>query len=70
MKKLTDLLKEHFVEDRLWMHLKLVAEDLSTSLAKDWDAGIVSIEERAHTYHPNGRYEIVKQFPEKSKDES
>ncbi|MCM3654340.1 hypothetical protein [Metabacillus litoralis] len=49
------------------MHLKLVTNDLSASLAKDWNARIVSIDEgvshiilMADTISAG----VVKQFPE------
>lgn len=37
-------LKNEDLKKMLYMHLKLVADDLSASLAKDWDARIVSID--------------------------
>lgn len=63
-------LKTEAVKELLDMHLKMVADDVNASLAKDWDARIVSID--------NGVTHIivmadlisdavVKQFPEKFK---
>lgn len=52
------------------MHLKLVTNDLSSSLAKDWNARIVAIDEgvthiilMADTISAG----VIKQFPDKFK---
>jgi hypothetical protein len=52
----------------LFMHLELVANDLSASLVKDWDARIVAIDEGVtHIILMSDAISagIVKQFPEK-----
>ena len=61
-------LKNENLKKLLYMHLKLVTNDLSASLAKDWNARIVSIDEgvshiilMADTISAG----VVKQFPEK-----
>jgi hypothetical protein len=63
-------LKIGAVKELLYMHLKMVANDLTASLAKDWDARIVSIDDgithiilMADTISDA----VVKQFPEKFK---
>jgi hypothetical protein len=63
-------LKIGAVKELLYMHLKMVADDLTASLAKDWDARIVSIDDgvthiilMADTISDA----VVKQFPEKFK---
>jgi len=61
-------LKKEDLKKLLYMHLKLVTNDLSTSLAKDWNARIVSIDDgvthiilMADTISAG----VVKQFPNK-----
>ncbi|KZZ84332.1 hypothetical protein [Bacillus sp. SJS] len=61
------------LKNLLYMHLKFVTNDLSASLAKDWNARIVSIDEgithiilMADTISA----EVVKQFPDQFKKES
>ncbi|WP_409294949.1 glycosyltransferase [Peribacillus sp. SCS-26] len=61
-------LKIEDVKNLLYMHLKLVANDLSASLGKDWNGRIISIDEgvthiilMADTISAG----IVKQFPDK-----
>jgi hypothetical protein len=63
-------LKNEVLKNLLYMHLKLVTNDLSASLAKDWNARIVSIDEgvthiilMADTISKG----VVKQFPDKFK---
>ena len=63
-------LKNEDLKNLLYMHLKLVTNDLSASLAKDWNARIVSIDEgvthiilMADTISAG----VVKQFPDKFK---
>lgn len=63
-------LKEEDLKKSLYMHLELVTNDLSASLAKDWNARIVSIDEgvthiilMADTISAG----VVKQFPDKFK---
>ena len=63
-------LKNEDLKNLLYMHLKLVTNDLSASLAKDWNARIVSIDEgvthiilMADTISTG----VVKQFPDKFK---
>lgn len=63
-------LKNEDLKKLLYMHLKLVADDLSASLEKDWNARIVSIDEGvthiiliADTISTG----VVKQFPDKFK---
>jgi hypothetical protein len=63
-------LKNEDLKNLLFMHLKLVMDDLSASLAKDWNARIVSIDEgvthiilMADTISAG----VVKQFPDKFK---
>ncbi|MFJ7974435.1 glycosyltransferase [Peribacillus sp. NPDC096379] len=60
-------LKNEDLKNLLYMHLKLVTNDLSTSLAKDWNARIVSIDQgvthiilMADTISTG----VVKQFPD------
>ncbi len=43
-------LKNEDLKNLLYMHLKLVTNDLSASLAKDWNARIVSIDEGVRYY--------------------
>ncbi|UOY91995.1 glycosyltransferase [Ectobacillus sp. JY-23] len=61
-------LKNENLKKLLYMHLKLVTNDLSASLAKDWKARIIAIDEgvshiilMADTISAG----VVKQFPEK-----
>lgn len=61
-------LKNEYLKKLLYMHLKLVTKDLSTSLSKDWNGRIASIDEgishiilMADTISMG----VVKQFPEK-----
>ncbi|MFP3123174.1 glycosyltransferase [Ectobacillus funiculus] len=61
-------LKNEYLKKLLYMHLKLVTNDLSASLAKDWNARIVAIDEgvshiilMADTISAG----VVKQFPQK-----
>ncbi|KMY50004.1 hypothetical protein [Peribacillus loiseleuriae] len=63
-------LKNEDLKNLLYMHLKLVTNDLSASLAKDWNTRIVSIDEgithiilMADTISAG----VVKQFPDKFK---
>lgn len=63
-------LKNEDIKNMMYMHLKLVANDLSASLAKDWDARIVSIDDglthiilMADTISAG----VVRQFPDKFK---
>jgi hypothetical protein len=63
-------LKNEDLRNLLYMHLKLVTNELSASLAKDWNARIVSIDEgithiilMADTISAG----VVKQFPDKFK---
>ena len=63
-------LKNEDLKNLLYKHLKLVTNDLSASLAKDWNARIVSIDEgvthiilMADTISTG----VVKQFPDKFK---
>ena len=63
-------LKNEDLKNLLYMHLKLVSNDLSASLAKDWNARIASIDEgvkhiilMADTISTG----VVKQFPDKFK---
>lgn len=63
-------LKIGAVKELMYVHLKMVADDLTASLAKDWDARIVSIDDgvthiilMADTISDA----VVKQFPEKFK---
>jgi hypothetical protein len=63
-------LKNEVLKNLLYMHLKLVTNDLTTSLAKDWNARIISIDEgithiirMADTISAG----VVKQFPDKFK---
>lgn len=61
-------LKNEDLKNLLHMHLKLVANDLSPSLAKDWDARIVSIDEgltHIITMADTISEGVVKQFPDK-----
>ncbi|MDM5296403.1 glycosyltransferase [Peribacillus simplex] len=61
-------LKDEDLKKLLCIHLKLVTNDLSTSLAKDWDARIVAIDERVtHIILMADAISagVVKQFPEK-----
>ncbi|TCN20497.1 glycosyltransferase [Mesobacillus foraminis] len=63
-------LKNEDLKNLLHMHLKLVANDLSASLAKDWDARIVSIDEgltHIITMADTISEGVVKQFPDKFK---
>lgn len=66
-------LKLDDLKNLLYMHLRFVTDDLSASLAKDWNARIVSIDEgithiilMADTISA----EVVKQFPDQFKKES
>ena len=63
-------LKNEDLKNLLYMHLKLVTNDLSASLAKDWDARIIAIDEglthiilMADTITAG----VIKQFPDKFK---
>ncbi|AMM95355.1 glycosyltransferase [Peribacillus simplex] len=61
-------LKDEDLKKLLCIHLKLVTNDLSASLAKDWDARIVAIDERVtHIILMADAISagVVKQFPEK-----
>ncbi|WHY16366.1 hypothetical protein QNH16_12405 [Peribacillus frigoritolerans] len=63
-------MKNEDLKNLLYMHLKLVTNDLFTSLAKDWNARIVAIDEggthiilMADTITAG----VIKQFPDKFK---
>lgn len=63
-------LKNEDLKNSLYMHLKLVTNDLSASLAKEWNARIIAIDEgvthiilMADTISAG----IIKQFPDKFK---
>ncbi|MCP1495065.1 hypothetical protein J2Y73_005096 [Peribacillus frigoritolerans] len=63
-------LKNEDLKNFLYMHLKLVTNDLSASLAKDWNARIIAIDEgvthiilMADTITAG----VIKQFPDKFK---
>ncbi|MDG4850450.1 glycosyltransferase [Peribacillus frigoritolerans] len=63
-------LKNEDLKNLLYMHLKLVTNDLTASLAKDWNARIVAIDEgvthiilMADTISAG----VIKQFPDKLK---
>ncbi|SNT51908.1 hypothetical protein SAMN05444672_13823 [Bacillus sp. OK838] len=61
-------LKDEDLKKLLYIHLKLVTNDLSASLAKDWDARIVAIDDRVtHIILMADAISagVVKQFPEK-----
>ncbi|RRN69497.1 glycosyltransferase [Peribacillus simplex] len=61
-------LKDEDLKKLLYIHLKLVTNDLSASLAKDWDARIVAIDEGVtHIILMADAISagVVKQFPEK-----
>ena len=61
-------LKNEDLKHLLYMHLELVTKDLSSSLAKDWGARIVSIDEGVtHIIQMADTISsaVVKQFPEK-----
>ncbi|MEW9674098.1 glycosyltransferase [Ammoniphilus sp. 3BR4] len=63
-------LKKEDLKKLLFMHLELVTNDLSASLAKDWDARIASIDEGVtHIILMADAISVgvVKQFPEKFK---
>lgn len=63
-------LKLDDVKNLLYMHLKLVSDDLATSLAKDWNANILAIDEGiSHIIVMSDTITkaIIKQFPEKFK---
>jgi hypothetical protein len=54
----------------LHMHLKLVTDDLSASLTKDWNARIISIDDGlTHIIQMADKISkaVVKQFPDKFK---
>lgn len=61
-------LKDEDLKKLLYIHLKLVTNDLSASLAKDWDARIVAIDDGVtHIILMADAISagVVKQFPEK-----
>ncbi|WP_404349507.1 glycosyltransferase [Sutcliffiella horikoshii] len=63
-------LKNEDLKKMLYMHLELVANDLSASLAKDWNARIVAIDEGVtHIILMADAISagVVKQFPDKFK---
>lgn len=63
-------LKKEDLQKMLYMHLELVANDLSASLAKDWEARIVTIDKGiTHMILMSDAITagVVKQFPEKFK---
>ncbi len=63
-------LKNEDVKKMMYMHLELVANDLSASLAKDWEARIVAIDEGlSHIILMSDGISsaVVKQFPDKFK---
>ncbi len=63
-------LKNEDLKKMLYMHLELVANDLSASLAKDWNARIVAIDEGVtHIIFMADAISagVVKQFPDKFK---
>ncbi|WP_404447990.1 glycosyltransferase [Sutcliffiella horikoshii] len=63
-------LKNEDVKKMMYMHLELVADDLSASLAKDWEARIVAIDEGlTHIILMSDGISsaVVKQFPDKFK---
>ncbi len=63
-------LKNEDLKKMLYMHLELVANDLSASLAKDWEARIVAIDEGVtHIILMADAISagVVKQFPDKFK---
>lgn len=63
-------LKNEDLKKMLYMHLELVANDLSASLAKDWEARIVAIDEGlTHIILMADAISagVVKQFPDKFK---
>lgn len=63
-------LKNEDLKSMLYMHLELVENDLSASLAKDWKARIDAIDEGAtHIIHMSDAISsgVVKQFPDKFK---
>lgn len=63
-------LSNEALKESLYMHLELVADDLSASLNKEWDARIVAVDEGIthiilmSDFISDG---VVKQFPEKFK---
>ncbi len=64
-------LKQEDLKNMLYMHLELVTNDLSASLAKDWNARIVAIDEGVnHIIHMADAISagVVKQFPDKFKN--
>lgn len=64
-------LKLDDVKNLLYMHLKLVSDDLATNLAKDWNANILAIDEGvSHIIIMSDTITkaIIKQFPEKFKE--
>lgn len=63
-------LKNEDLKNLLYMHLKLVTNDLTASLAKNWKARIVSIDEGVtHIILMADSISegVVKQFPDKFK---
>ncbi|RSD28678.1 glycosyltransferase [Mesobacillus subterraneus] len=61
-------LKEADVKEMMYMHLKLVTDDLSASLSKNWEARIVSIDDGlTHIIMMSDAIAnaVIKQFPEK-----
>ncbi|MED3984163.1 glycosyltransferase [Peribacillus simplex] len=61
-------LKNEDLKNLLYMHLKLVTNDLTASLAKDWNARIVSIDDGVThiiLMADNISAGVVKQFPDK-----
>lgn len=63
-------LKKEDLKNMLYMHLKLVSNDLSASLNKDWNARIISIDDGiTHIILMSDTISkaVVKQFPDKFK---
>jgi hypothetical protein len=63
-------LKKDDLKNMLHMHLKLVTDDLSASLTKDWNARIISIDDGlTHIIQMADKISkaVVKQFPDKFK---
>lgn len=66
-------LKNKDLKEMLYMHLELVADDLSASLEKEWDERIAAIDDGVThiiTMADAISEAVVKQFPEKFRTET
>ncbi|MED3832292.1 glycosyltransferase [Peribacillus frigoritolerans] len=60
-------LKNEDLKNLLYIHLKFVTNDLTASLAKDWNARIVTIDEGVTQMADTISAGVIKQFPDKFK---